>query len=102
MEHLHVKRARGGTDVQRGRVRISAIGYHLIKSVDVVERVPYVPPRTPYPRAGAPPGIMQKQFLLSNAGIPPQGFVNDGKKVMGSKTDGANQCGVKDCPRLAR
>jgi len=45
---------------------------------------------------------MQKQFLLSNAGIPPQGFVNDGKKVMGSKTDGANQCGVKDCPRLAR
>lgn len=44
---------------------------------------------------------MQKQFLLSNAGIPPQGFVNDGKKVMGSKTDGANQCGVKDCPRLA-
>ena len=44
---------------------------------------------------------MQKQFLLSNAGVPPQGFVNDGAKVMGSKTNAPNQCAVADCPRLA-
>jgi len=44
---------------------------------------------------------MQKQFLLSKAGVPPQGFVNDGTKVMGSQTTLPWQCAHEGCPRKA-